>query len=135
MLLFFFIFLIIPKLRYSGKVEEFVKGIVRGEENGIIGHIMITREEVKKLADLARLKVPEEELDKLTADFESILGYVSELKNAPVAEVAEDHKLINVLREDGNAHEPGLYTDDLVKAFSKARDNYLSVKPILTKGE
>lgn len=96
---------------------------------------MITREEVKKLADLARLKMSDDELDTLTTNFESILGYVSELKNAPVAEVADDHKLINVLREDGEAHEPGLYTPDLVKAFSKARENYLSVKPILTKNE
>lgn len=96
---------------------------------------MISKEEVKKLADLARLKMDEDELIKLTADFESILGYVSELKNAPISNVAEDHKLVNVLREDTNPHEPGLYTDDLVKAFSKARNNYLSVKPILNKGE
>ena len=107
---------------------------------------MITREEVSKLAELARLKVDGArpnvpsgtggaELDQLAKDLESILGYVSELKNAPVAEVSEDHKLINVLREDGEAHEPGLYTDDLVKAFSKSRENYLSVKPILAKNE
>ena len=96
---------------------------------------MITREEVGKLAELARLNVPEAELDQLAKDLESILGYVSELKNAPVAEVAEDHKLINVLREDEGAHEPGLYTETLVKAFSKARENYLSVKPILSKNE
>lgn len=96
---------------------------------------MITREEVKKLADLARLNVPEEELDQLAKDLESILGYVSELKNAPISEMVEEHKLINVLREDQDAHESGLYTDDLVKAFSKSRENYLSVKPILTKNE
>ena len=96
---------------------------------------MISKEEVKKLADLARLNVPEGELDKLAKDLESILGYVSELKNAPVppaGEMADEQKLINVLREDINPHESGVYTDDLVAAFSKARDNYLSVKPILT---
>ncbi|MBP9856009.1 MAG: Asp-tRNA(Asn)/Glu-tRNA(Gln) amidotransferase subunit GatC [Candidatus Pacebacteria bacterium] len=96
---------------------------------------MISKEEVKKLADLARLNVPEAELDKLATDLESILGYVSELKNAPVGEYEEDQKLINVLREDEGAHEAGLYTADLVQAFSKARDNYLSVKPILSKNE
>ncbi|MDO8183674.1 MAG: aspartyl/glutamyl-tRNA amidotransferase subunit C [bacterium] len=99
---------------------------------------MISIEEVKKLADLARLNVPEGELDKLAKDLESILGYVSELKNAPISpagEFAEEQKLINVLREDTNPHESGLYTADLVKAFSKTRDNYLSVKPILAKNE
>ena len=99
---------------------------------------MITREEVKKLADLARLKMSEAELDTLTTNFESILGYVSELKNAPVlgSEGGESEAgLINVLREDANPHEPGVYTPDLVKAFAKARENYLSVKPILSKNE
>jgi hypothetical protein len=62
---------------------------------------------------------------------------VSELKNAPVLEVEgeQESNLINVLRDDGGAHEAGLYTDDLVKAFAKSRDNYLSVKPILSKNE
>lgn len=99
---------------------------------------MISKEEVKKLADLARLSVPEEELDKLAKDLESILVYVSELKNAPVLETSAgeaEANLINVLREDANPHEPGIYTPDLVKAFAKARENYLSVKPILSKND
>lgn len=130
-LLFFFISLIIPKLSYSVKMEQ----LLGGEKTGIMRRNMISKEEVKKLADLARLKLSEEELTRLTADFESILGYVSELKNAPVNEVAEEYKLINVLREDANPHESGVYTNELVKAFSKSRDNYLSVKPILGKKE
>ena len=99
---------------------------------------MINKEEVKKLADLARLKVPKGEMDKLAKDLESILGYVSELKNAPVLSAdgdTENRALINILREDINSHEAGVYTDDLVKVFSKTRDNYLLVKPILAKNE
>ena len=99
---------------------------------------MITRDEVKKLADLARVEVPEGEMDQLAKDLESILGYVSELKNVPMVLPAgglpmEEYTLINVLREDENAHESGIYTNDLVTAFSKSRNNYLSVKPILDK--
>ncbi len=104
---------------------------------------MITKEEVEKLAKLARVKVPAGELDKLAKDMEAILGYVSELKSAPVypssgamaAEGPEIGQVKNVLRDDADAHEAGLYTADLVKAFAKSRDNYLSVKPILTKNE
>lgn len=101
---------------------------------------MISKEEVKKLADLARVEMSEPELEKLTKDLESILGYVSELKEAPasrqagLAGEAEDN-LVNILREDGNAYEPGTHTADLVKAMSKSRDNYLSVKPILDKNK
>jgi aspartyl-tRNA(Asn)/glutamyl-tRNA(Gln) amidotransferase subunit C len=97
---------------------------------------MISKEEVKKLADLARVEMSEPELEKLAKDLESILGYVSELKAAPVSDLsAEESDLINVFREDGNAYEPGTYTEDLVKAMSKSRNNYLSVKPILDKNK
>jgi len=95
---------------------------------------MITRVEVEKLAQLARLAVPAGELDKLAQDLESILGYVSELKEAPVADLpADQHPLINVLRADGEAHEPGLYTDELLAQMAKTTKGYLSVKPILNK--
>ena len=95
---------------------------------------MISLEEVKKLADLARLEVPAGELEKLGQDLESILGYVSELQIAPVKDVpVEGYYLKNVLRADVNPHESGIYTADLVKAFRKSKRDYLSVKPILDK--
>lgn len=97
---------------------------------------MITREEVEKLAQLARLKVPAEELDKLAKDLEAILGYVSELKEAPTGNLPPArYELINVLREDANPHEPGLYTDELLAQASKVTKGYLSVKPILNNKE
>ena len=94
---------------------------------------MITRDEVEKLAKLARLHVPAEELDKLAKDLESILGYVSELKNAPVGESKETHRLLNVLRMDEAPHEAGIYTNELMAAMNQAKNNYLAVKPILDK--
>ena len=91
---------------------------------------------------LHTVEIPEEKVDevveKIAKDLESILGYVSELKNAPVLSAdgdTENRALINILREDINSHEAGVYTDDLVKVFSKTRDNYLLVKPILAKNE
>lgn len=85
------------------------------------------------MAKLARLHVPAEELDKLAKDLESILGYVSELKNAPVSETAETHRLLNVLRSDESPHEPGIYADELLPVMNRAKNNYLVVKPILDK--
>ena len=45
----------------------------------------ITREEVLKIADLARLHFNEEELDAFTAQFQSILDYVEKLKQVDVS--------------------------------------------------
>ncbi|KKW16824.1 MAG: Aspartyl/glutamyl-tRNA(Asn/Gln) amidotransferase subunit C [Parcubacteria group bacterium GW2011_GWA1_50_14] len=95
---------------------------------------MISKEEVAKLAGLARLKVPAGELDKLAKDLEAILGYVSELKSAPIGNLPpEKYELKNVLRPDEKPHEPGLYTDDLLAQVDKTIKGYVSVKPILNK--
>ncbi len=47
----------------------------------------ITREEVLKIADLARLHFGEDELDAFTAQFQRILDYVEQLKKIDVANV------------------------------------------------
>lgn len=86
------------------------------------------------MAGLARLEVPAGELDKLAQDLEAILGYVSELNNAPIANLPpEDYELKNVLRPDENPHEAGFYTDDLLVQADKTTKGYVSVKPILNK--
>jgi len=44
----------------------------------------ITREEVLKIADLARLYFSEEELDAFTVQFQRILDYIEQLKQVDV---------------------------------------------------
>ena len=47
----------------------------------------ITRSEVMKIADLARLHFNEDELDEFTARFQSILDYIEQLKQVDVSDV------------------------------------------------
>lgn len=93
---------------------------------------MITIEEVKKLAALSQLKLEEEELVALRGDFESILSYVAELsaltQTAPALEKAE---VRNVMRDEGEAHEKGVYTDVLLGEVPEREVNYIKVKKIL----
>jgi aspartyl-tRNA(Asn)/glutamyl-tRNA(Gln) amidotransferase subunit C len=49
--------------------------------------VAITREEVLKIAELARLRFSEEELVAFTAQFQRILDYVEQLKQVNVNEV------------------------------------------------
>ncbi|MDI9613728.1 MAG: Asp-tRNA(Asn)/Glu-tRNA(Gln) amidotransferase subunit GatC [Acidobacteriota bacterium] len=44
----------------------------------------ITRDEVLKIADLARLRFSEEELDGFTAQFQDILDYIERLRQVDV---------------------------------------------------
>jgi aspartyl/glutamyl-tRNA(Asn/Gln) amidotransferase C subunit len=97
---------------------------------------MATAEEVKKLAALARIRVPEAELDKFTKEFDAILAYVGQLATlvvdkSPDAAAASREKLVNVFREDANATPAGTWTEKLAAAFPEREDDYLVVKQII----
>ncbi len=95
---------------------------------------MITPEDVDQLARLARLDVPAAEKEKLAHDLESILGYISDLKQAKLDEVdpAVDNYLpVNVMREDTCELAPGLHTQELLEAAPDREGDYLKVKKIL----
>ena len=102
----------------------------------------MNKAEVLKLAQLARIDISDEEAEELAGEFESILNYVSDIKN--VVGKAEDKglkpenfPLRNVLRPDENPHESGIYTKRILEN-APARDGlpaqageYIKVKKIL----
>jgi aspartyl-tRNA(Asn)/glutamyl-tRNA(Gln) amidotransferase subunit C len=48
----------------------------------------ISRDEVLKIADLAKLHFSEEELDTFTVQFQSILDYIEQLKQVDIENIA-----------------------------------------------
>lgn len=94
---------------------------------------MIERDDIKKLADLGRIEVKEDELDLLRRDIESILAYVSEIKDVTGKLRSSDGERENVMRDDGEPHAPGLYTEKLLSFAPHREGNYILVKKILTQ--
>jgi aspartyl-tRNA(Asn)/glutamyl-tRNA(Gln) amidotransferase subunit C len=63
----------------------------------------LSREDVRKVANLARLKVTDEELDALATDLRAIVGYVqvlNEVDSIGVEPMVHAVELQNVLRSD-----------------------------------
>ena len=91
------------------------------------------REDIEHLAKLARIAVTESEADALAKDITSILGYVSEIEE--ITGNAEGEKIVgalcNVMREDKDPHEPGIYTEDLLNAAPEREGQYVVVKKII----
>jgi len=92
---------------------------------------MIKYEEVEHLAKLARIDMTEEEKKELQGDLESILDYIDQIKEVTeeVEPVLSDHR--NEMREDGEPHEPGLYTDKILKEAPDSKDGYVMVKKVI----
>jgi aspartyl-tRNA(Asn)/glutamyl-tRNA(Gln) amidotransferase subunit C len=94
----------------------------------------VTTDDVKKLANLARLELTDSEVEKLRGEIDSILAYIDTIQKVTLPDgiAASPHlDLKNVMRDDGTPHESGQYTKDLVDQFPDSENGYLKVKKIL----
>ena len=95
---------------------------------------MIKKDEVEKLAALSRIEITEAEKETLTKEIESILAYISEIQKVSSDILASDGQLLtNVMREDKDPHESGVFTDVLLEAMPKEEKGFLKVKKILNQ--
>ena len=94
---------------------------------------MITEQDIETLASLARIDLSTDEKNALRLDLESILNYISQLREASAElPVEQDLGLVkNVWREDGTPHLTGLHTEKLLAQMVKQKDNFMVVKKIL----
>jgi aspartyl/glutamyl-tRNA(Asn/Gln) amidotransferase C subunit len=95
---------------------------------------MATKEDVKKLAALARISVEDTELKKFTKEFDAILAYVGQLDGLkiPAGEGAGKPPLRNVMRADGEPHAAGAHTEALAAQFPAREGDALMVKQIIS---
>jgi len=92
---------------------------------------MATTDDVKKLAELARIDVPEERLAKFAAEFDQILSYVGQLNDLSVSKGDPLLPYENVMRPDENPTPPGTWTAKLTEQFPEKEGDYLVVKQII----
>ena len=101
---------------------------------------MISKEEVQGLAQLARLKVSDQEVESLQKDISNILDYVGQISAVSVAatdvpEVPLNH---NILREDAVREVDAALAgkeESIRKEFPRREGDYLAVQKILQKDE
>lgn len=95
-------------------------------------------EDVKKLADLARINMSDEEMTIIAKDFDPILAYVSQVQEAlklseevKDGKQPEDHFLHNIMREDVVTNNGGEYTEKILADAPDTENGFLKVKQIL----
>ena len=96
----------------------------------------MNKEKVLDLAKLARIEIGDEEAETLSHEFDAILGYVGEIKNVgPASPKAtqdkSDYALKNVMREDTEPHDSGIYTQKILEQAPARESDYIKVKKIL----
>ena len=100
---------------------------------------MVTKKDVEKIADLARLQFDETELDGFTGDLNNILNYIDQLKEVDVSGIEPLENINesvenNVLRRD--EVDESLLQAEALKNAPKAADGFFLVPKVIeqTKG-
>ena len=95
----------------------------------------LTREDVKRLADLARLELSEEEASSAERELDAVLGYVERLTKIPT-EGVEPHAM--PARAEGWRADDAYECDELTRElllsnFPERKGDLLHVPPVFIK--
>ena len=93
----------------------------------------LSREEVLKLAKLARLDLTDEEVDEFSRELSDILQYVEQLQQVDISGLKPTNQvtgLTNVMRDD-KVRDYGYTPDDLLKNVPAVQDRQIKVKRVL----
>tara|TARA_B100000242_G_scaffold254210_1_gene196854 strand:- start:121 stop:414 length:294 start_codon:yes stop_codon:yes gene_type:complete len=94
----------------------------------------ITREEVKKVAHLARLELNEGEIDKHAKQLEKILEYIKQLEKIDTDDVTSTTRaieVINVFRKDEKKKSDCV--EELLELSPSREDKYFKVPKIINE--
>jgi aspartyl-tRNA(Asn)/glutamyl-tRNA(Gln) amidotransferase subunit C len=93
----------------------------------------LTRDDVLKLAQLARLDLSEDEIKEFGGELSEILQYVEQLQEVDVTGLKPTNQvtgLTNVMRED-EVRDYGYPTAELLKNVPQVKDGQLKVKRMI----
>ena len=92
----------------------------------------ISKEQVKKVAELAKIELNEEEIDKHSSQLEKILEYIDQLEKIDTENIpctTRAIEVINVLRDDDK--KIFKYRDDILDQAPSREDDFFKVPKIL----
>ena len=93
----------------------------------------ISADDVRKVAKLARLNLPDDKIATYTGQLESILGYVSQLEQVDTTGVPETTRAVevtNVTRQDGV--DPTPVREEILNQAPQREGDFFRVPKILT---
>jgi len=94
----------------------------------------ITKDEVKKVAHLARLELNEDEINSHSEQLEKILGYIDQLEKIDTTDVPCTTRAIevtNIFRKDEKKNFD--CTDEILDLGPSKEDNYFKVPKIISE--
>lgn len=92
----------------------------------------ISKQEVERIAQLARIELSEKEIERYQKELSGILDYIEILNKVDTSAIdptAQVTGLLNVYDED--VKRPSLKREEILKNAPEKKDGYIRVKPVL----
>jgi aspartyl-tRNA(Asn)/glutamyl-tRNA(Gln) amidotransferase subunit C len=91
--------------------------------------------DIRALAQLARIENSDEEVAKLEKEIPEIIGFVEAIQKAGVAPEAHAPALRNVMRDDADPHESGIYTEKILSQAPSREGDRVAVKQVVSRNK
>jgi aspartyl-tRNA(Asn)/glutamyl-tRNA(Gln) amidotransferase subunit C len=94
---------------------------------------LLSKDEVKKIANLARIEISEEEADKYATELSDIFGFVEKLNEADtdgIEPIAHITGAKNVTREDKVVEYGDETKENIINNFPEKKDRFDKVKAV-----
>jgi aspartyl-tRNA(Asn)/glutamyl-tRNA(Gln) amidotransferase subunit C len=93
---------------------------------------MISKKDIENLANLARIRLSDDEKEGLAKDVDSIMAYVDQIKSAPIGEFKPQAGAVkNVMREDVAVQTSIKDRERILDEVPKREGDFVAVKKIL----
>jgi aspartyl-tRNA(Asn)/glutamyl-tRNA(Gln) amidotransferase subunit C len=93
---------------------------------------MLNKKDIKHFADLARIGMTEEDLNKFSGDLSAVLDWIKQLEEVDIANISPTFRtdgLNNVFRED--IVSTFRNEEKIVELFPEKKNNYDKVRSVL----
>jgi aspartyl-tRNA(Asn)/glutamyl-tRNA(Gln) amidotransferase subunit C len=98
--------------------------------------MQFSKEDLTNLSLLSRITIPKEAEDKMLADMQAILGYVSEINDVQGEVAGREFTAkmsghYNIVREDVVTHTASSNTEVILREAPETEDGYVKVAQVL----
>ncbi|MEA2020713.1 MAG: Asp-tRNA(Asn)/Glu-tRNA(Gln) amidotransferase subunit GatC [Patescibacteria group bacterium] len=94
----------------------------------------ISKQKVKHIAELSKLQLSKEEVEKFKEELSAILDYIGKLDSVDTGDIeplSHPSGITSTGREDVVDQDRELAQEDVLKNAPKKDDDYIEVKPVL----
>jgi len=94
---------------------------------------MLSKSEVQKIADLARIEITDEEAEKYSKELSDILGFVEKLNEADTKNIEPISHITgakNVIREDKIIEASDETKENIINNFPEKKERFDKVKAV-----